>query len=194
MWKLVFLGAPRSEEADHAHEGGFTLGTPLVMLAALSIVGGYGWWYGTILGGAFSGVLEQVPEAHGSDHTVVLITSVVVLLLGAVAAFVLYQPERNDALARKFPGLFASLGALQASFDRIYDYHVAKVQQRFAMLLNFLEQIFLAGVVIRGLAGIIGLFGLGARALHVGNANAYAYWFLLGVAALWAAAAGWLRL
>ena len=29
-----------------------------------------------------------------------------------------------------------------------------------------------------------------ARALHVGNANAYAYWFLLGLLALWAFAAG----
>ena len=49
---------------------------------------------------------------------------------------------------------------------------------------------FLAGVLVRGLAGIVGLFGLGARALHVGNANAYAYWFLLGAAVLWAFATG----
>jgi NADH-quinone oxidoreductase subunit L len=41
------------------------------------------------------------------------------------------------------------------------------------------------------LSGVVGLFGLGARALHVGNANAYAYWFLLGVVALWALATGW---
>jgi NADH-quinone oxidoreductase subunit L len=69
---------------------------------------------------------------------------------------------------------------------------VEKVQQRFAMLLNFLEQILLAGLIVRGLAGVVGLFGLGARALHTGNANAYAYWFLLGLAALWAAATGYL--
>jgi NADH-quinone oxidoreductase subunit L len=31
------------------------------------------------------------------------------------------------------------------------------VQQRFAMLLNFLEQIFLAGLIIRGFAGVVGL-------------------------------------
>jgi NADH-quinone oxidoreductase subunit L len=80
--------------------------------------------------------------------------------------------------------------ALKVSFDRTYDYYVAKVQQRFAMLVNFLEQILLAGVIVRGLAGVVGLLGLGARALHVGNANAYAYWFLLGAAALWAFASG----
>ena len=34
LWKLVFLGAPRSEGASHAHEGGLTLTAPLVLLAA----------------------------------------------------------------------------------------------------------------------------------------------------------------
>jgi NADH-quinone oxidoreductase subunit L len=194
MWKIVFLGTPRSGAADHAHEGSVSLGAPLVVLAVLSVLGGYRWFYEFATGGAFDGILASVPEAHGTGHTVVLITSLAVLIVGAVAAFVLYQPEQNDALARRAPGVFASLATLQASFDRIYNYYVAKVQQRFAMLLNFLEQILLAGVIIRGLSGIIGLFGLGARALHVGNANAYAYWFLLGVAALWAFAAGVLRL
>ena len=194
MWKIVFLGVPRSEEADHAHEGGVAFKGPLAILAVLSVFGGYGWFYTSVFGGAFEGIFDLVPEAHGMDHTVVLITSLVVLVVGALTAFVLYQPERNDALARKAPGLFATLAALKLSFDRIYDYYVAKVQQRVAMLLNFLEQILLAGVIVRGLAGIIGLFGLGARALHVGNANAYAYWFLLGAAALWAFAAGVLKL
>ena len=60
------------------------------------------------------------------------------------------------------------------------------------MLLNFLEQILLAGLVVRGLSAAVGFLGLGARALHVGNVNAYAYWFLLGAAALWAFAAGWI--
>jgi NADH-quinone oxidoreductase subunit L len=65
------------------------------------------------------------------------------------------------------------------------------VQQRFAMLLNFLEQIFLSGVILRGLvAGTVGLLGMGARALHVGSLHAYVYWFLLGLALLWAFAAG----
>ncbi|MGH7960127.1 MAG: NADH-quinone oxidoreductase subunit 5 family protein [Opitutaceae bacterium] len=190
MWKIVFLGVPRSEAAGHAHEGGVSLTAPLAVLAVLSVIGGHGWLYTSVFGGAFEGVLEHVPEAHGTAHTTVLVTSLGVLLAGALTAFVLYQPERNDVLARKAPGLFATLRALNASFDRIYDYYVAKVQQRLAMLLNFLEQILLAGVIVRGLAGIIGLFGLGARALHVGNANAYAYWFLLGVVALWAFAAG----
>jgi NADH-quinone oxidoreductase subunit L len=115
---------------------------------------------------------------------------VAVLVAGALGAWLLYPAAGEDALARRSPGLFGLLGGLQASFDRAYGAYAAKVQQRLAMLLNFLEQIFLAGLIVRGLAGVVGLLGLGARALHVGNANVYAYWFLFGLLVLWAFAAG----
>jgi NADH-quinone oxidoreductase subunit L len=192
LWRLTFLGEARSEKAAHAHEGGITLTAPLVVLGLLSIVGGYGWFYSALFRGKFAGVIGLVPVAHGSDHAVILGVSIAVLLIGGLAAWVLYQPAAIDALAAKAPGVFGVLSALKGSFDRAYDYYVAKIQQRFAMALNFLEQIFLAGLIVRGLAGLVGLFGLGARALHVGNVNAYAYWFLLGLVALWAFAAGWL--
>jgi len=191
MWKLVFLGDARSEAAEHAHESGLSVTAPLVVLAILSIIGGYGFFYTNIFGGAFSDIHDLVPEAPEENARFILGLSIAVMALGALAAFFFYRPAPQDTLAQKSPGLFGALAALKASFDRLYDYYVAKVQQRFAMLLNFLEQIFLAGVIVRGLAGLVGLFGLGARALHVGNANAYAYWFLLGVVALWAFATGW---
>jgi NADH-quinone oxidoreductase subunit L len=193
LWILVFRGAPRSESAKHAHEGGLSLTAPLVVLAILSVIGGYGWFYTNIFGGAFDAVISLVPVAHGADHTVILGVSIAILVIGAAAAFLVYAPAPTDALAAKAPGIFGGLRALWSSFDRAYDYYVAKVQQRFAMLLNFLEQIFLAGVIVRGLAGIVGLFGLGARALHVGNLNAYAYWFLLGIVGLWAYVTGVLK-
>ena len=57
--------------------------------------------------------------------------------------------------------------------------------------MNFCDHIILAGAVVRfGVAGFTGLLGLGARALHTGNLNAYVYWFLLGAVALWAFATG----
>ncbi len=190
MWKIVFLGAPRSAEADHAHEGGLALTAPLAVLAVLSVIGGYGWFYSGLFGGAFDEIHELVPEAQDSDHTVILVTSLAVLIVGALGAWVVYRPAPADALAEKSPGLFGALTALRGSFDRAYDDYVAKIQQRFAMVLNFIEQIFLAGLIVRGFAGLVGLVGLGARALHVGNLNAYVYWFLLGVVTLWAFAAG----
>ena len=186
LWKLTFFGAPRSDHAGHAHEGGFTLTAPLVVLAALSLVGGYTGLYPKV----FTGVFELIPEATGTAHLIIFATSLAVMLLGALTAWFYYAPAATDSLAQKAPGLFGALGALKNSFDAVYDYYIAKIQQRFAMVLNFLEQIFLAGVIIRGLAGLVGFFGLGARALHVGNLNAYVYWFLFGAVMLWAFATG----
>jgi len=73
--------------------------------------------------------------------------------------------------------------------DRFYGYYVAKVQQRFAMVLNFLDQIFVAGLP-RALAEVVSWLGFGARALHVGSLHGYVYWFLLGAALCWAIATG----
>jgi len=71
-----------------------------------------------------------------------------------------------------------------------YDYYVAKVQQRVAMVLNFLDIVVLAGAVVRGLAGVAEIAGFGVRSLHTGRLSNYVYWFLGGVVILWAFAAG----
>ena len=186
LWILVFLGKPRSEDASHAHEGGLSMTLPLALLGVLSVVGGYTAIYGT----AFNEVWSLIPIAHGAAHTKILVVSVLVMVVGAGAAFALYKPSSMDALETKAPAVFGGLSALKTSFDGVYNYYVAKVQQRFALFLNFVEQIFLAGLIVRGLAGLVGLVGLGARALHVGSLHAYVYWFLLGAAFLWAVAAG----
>ena len=185
VWKITFLGAPRSDAAAHAHEGGLTLTLPLVVLAVLAVIGGYVGIYPKV----FTGVFELIPEAHGADHTTILITSLVVLLLGAGTALMFYRSAAVDALEERSPGLFRLL-ASKLWFDEIYQWYIDKVQQRFALLLNFLEQIFLAGFIVRGGAGLVGLFGLGARALHVGKLNVYLYWFLAGVVVLWLFATG----
>jgi len=189
MWKLTFLGQPRSHEAEHAHEGGLSMTAPLFVLAVLALVGGYAGHFFNIYGHAFEGVWSQIPFAEGAEP---YITSIVILVVGAGAALMLYKSAATDALEEKSPALFGFLAFVKGSPDTAYDWYVAKVQQRFAMLLEFLERIFLSGLIIRGFSGVIGLIGIGARALHVGSLHAYVYWFLFGSAILWAYAAGWL--
>ena len=186
LWKLTFLGAPRSDHAEHAHEGGPALVGPLLLLAALSVVGGWLGLYPKV----FKGILELVPEASHSAHYTILLTSLAVTAIGGAAGYFFYANRGTDSLVDKAPRLFGALTLTRASFDLVYDYFVAKVQQRFALLLNFFEHIFLSGVIVRGLAGVTGLFGLGARSLHVGNLNLYVYWFLLGLVLLWGFATG----
>jgi len=189
MWRITFMGETQSDEAAKAHEGGLSMTLPLVVLAILSVVGGYtdSHGHGLIYSDAFADVWLQIPHAHGAG---VFIMSIAILVVGAGLAFALYKPGPSDGLATKIPAAFIGLTALKESFDKGYNYYVAKVQDRFAMLMNFLEQILLAGLIIRGLAGVVGLFGLGARALHVGSLHAYVYWFLLGAVLLWGFAGG----
>ena len=190
MWKLVFLGTSRSEHAAHAHEGGISMTLPLVVLAVLAVVAGYTHGPLSVYGHAFDGVWSQIPHAEGPG---VLVMSLSILLVGAGSAFAFYKPGSVDTLQTKSPAVFGFLVVLKASFDGAYNWYVAKVQQRFAMLLDFLERIFLSGLIIRGLSGVVGLVGIGARALHVGSLHAYVYWFLAGAAVLWAFAGGWLN-
>ena len=189
MWKITFLGAPRSDAASHAHEGGFvTMQLPLLGLAFLSIMGGYtDGPLAFIYGHSFDGVWSQIPHAEGLG---VVIKSLAILGIGGGLAWVLYPTSDKDGLATKVPGAFAVLTLLKESFDKGYNYYVAKVQDRFAMLLNFIDQIVISGLIVRGLAGFMGLFGLGGRRLHDGSMHAYVYWFLLGIVMLWGFAGG----
>ena len=186
LWKIVFLGAPKGESAQHAKEGAISITAPLVLLAALSAVGGYWRAYPR----AFGGVFSQIPEAGGATHAIVLATSIVVLVAGAGTALAFYATDGSDSLEGKSPAVFGFLVSLRTSFDTAYDYYVARVQQRAAMVLNFVDIVGLAGVIVRGLAGATEIVGFGVRALHTGRLSNYVYWFLGGVAVLWAYAAG----
>jgi NADH-quinone oxidoreductase subunit L len=95
-----------------------------------------------------------------------------------------------DPLKAAVPVIFGYLTFLNEVFDRVYGYYVAKIQQRLAMVMNLLDQILLAGWIIRGGAEVVGLLGAGARTLHVGRLHVYVYWFLLGLVLLWGFAAG----
>jgi NADH-quinone oxidoreductase subunit L len=190
MWKITFLGTARSEDASHAHESGIVMTLPLIVLAVLAIFGGT-WFFGLGLYPKLAGsVAELIPEAHGSAHWTILMVSLAVMTVGAGSALLFYKTSANDTLDEKAHGLFNFLTALKESFDKAYNYYVAKVQQRFAMLLNFLEQLLLAGFIVGGAAGFVGMVGRRVRALYTGSLHVYVYWFLLGAVVLWAYAAG----
>jgi NADH-quinone oxidoreductase subunit L len=190
LWRITFFGEARSESAAHAHESSAIMVVPLVLLAVGAVLGGYGFFYDTLLGDAFKGMHSLVLEPEGAAHWTMVAIGTGAMLVGLLSALAYYRPAAVDTLQARVPIVFDGLTFAKESFDRLYGYYVAKVQQRFALLLNLLEQILLAGGLIRGGAGMVGLIGMGARALHVGKLHVYVYWFLLGVVLLWGFATG----
>jgi NADH-quinone oxidoreductase subunit L len=190
VWRLTFFGEARSEAAGHAHESSAVMVIPLVVLAVGAALSGYGFFYDRLLGGAFRGMLSLVPEPHGAAHWTMIAVGTGAMLVGLLSALAYYRPATVDALQSRVPVVFGGLKFAQEAFDRAYDWYVAKVQQRFALLLNLADQVLLAGWVVRGGASVVELLGMGARALHVGRLHVYVYWVLLGVVLLWGFAAG----
>jgi len=186
LWLITFLGTPKSDHAEHAHENGLVMTLPLMLLAALSIIGGVAALYPD----AVAGVIGSIPHPDEADHMTILIASLVAVFLGYGLSFVFYGiGAKEDRLERTVKPLH-TLFAQKFYFDHVYDWYVAKIQQRIALTLHFIEQIVLSGLIVRGTAGIAGLVGIGLRSLHVGNIHAYVYWFIGGLALFWALAVG----
>jgi NADH-quinone oxidoreductase subunit L len=112
------------------------------------------------------------------------------MFVGASFALNYYHPAAVDRLQATVPVVFGLATFLTKSFDRLYGYYVAKVQQRFAMILNLIDQVVVAGWIVHGGAFVVGYLGMGARLLYSGKLYVYAFWILIGAAVLWCFAAG----
>lgn len=200
LYSVVFLGKPRSESAEHAHESGAVMTIPLIVLAVLSVAAGwavYDWkWAGGLMNGLLPAGCAQVFLAtFESLHHVVEekgfatpleILDVLLVLAGLVAAYLYYGRSSGDRdpLAVKSPGGFHILER-HGWFDVIYDWYVAQVQQRICDILGALDILIIKFGCGWGSAGITGLGGALLRRATVGSIHAYVYWFLAGVLLFW---------
>jgi NADH-quinone oxidoreductase subunit L len=190
LWRITFFGGARSPAAADARESGTVMLVPLVVLAAGAILGGYGFFSNTLCAGAFRGVLALVPEADGMGRWALMAVGTGAMFIGASFALDFYRPALGDRLRYGWPVVYSVFTAVVECFDRVYGVYVAKVQQRFAVLLDVVDQVLFAGWFIRGGAGLVGYLGMGARLLYGGKLHVYVYWILLGVVLLWAFSAG----
>ena len=192
LFWVAFLGAPKSDSAAKAHESGPTMLVPLVLLAALSVAGGWLAFWPEQLGTLIRADLGALHHADGYDsaHKLILILGSSAWIIGLAGAYFFYGAgAREDRLKRVAPPVFAFLEG-RLWFDEIYRFYVDRIQQRLADLLSFLDIFVIKGLLVRGSAGVVGLVGLFARSLHVGSIHGYVYWFLGGVVLLWFVAKG----
>jgi len=192
LFWIAFLGEPKSDAAAHAKESPLSMVVPLIVLAVFAVAGGWTGFWPEQLGELIRGDLVDLHDAEGykSMHGTVLILGSAAWLIGLIGSFLFYgRGAREDKLERVAPPAYAFFKS-RLWFDEIYNFYVAKVQQRLADVFAFLDVFVIKGLLVRGSAGLVGLVGMSARSLHVGHIHGYVYWFLAGLLALWAVAAG----
>ena len=195
LYWTTFLGKPNSEHADHAKETPFVMWLPLIVLATLSVIGGHkSAPYIKELFNAFHHSLEMLHHAEGYDaaHKLLLILGTAAWAVGLGGSYVFYKAGSSvDNLEKHQPKLF---GILRKAlfFDPLYNFYVAKIQNRVADIIDVFDKLIIQGVLVRGSAGILYVTGLFTRMLHGGNLQFYSFWVAVGVLALGAFALGWI--
>ena len=209
MFRLLFktfFGESHVEEHGHGHEdhGGHSHGVhespwimllPLVVLAVLSVIGGWvgvpealhghdeiGHFLAPVLS---TGAAEAVEGTHGTEIGLAIV-SILVAFAGLGVAYFLYivKPGTSTKLATTFKPVY-TLFENKFYVDEIYAAVIITPLMVFSRL-------FLAGLVDGGIASGVpsataaGVRGLGSltRKMQSGNIRSYAGWLALGAAAV----------
>lgn len=208
MFRLVFMtffGETRitPKAKDHLHESPMVIVLPLIVLAALSVVGGY-IGIPKIIGDALGGIpnyfehylepvfhysqdyLAQHP-AHGAhpSHAVewgLMGLSVLIALVGIGIAFTMYV--KNTELPKKFVAAFPALHRAVYNkwyIDELYDFvFVNPTKAAGRMLWKGFDVVVIDGIV-NGVANVIMSFGGVLRYVQSGLLYNYAWSMAFGV-------------
>ena len=170
---VAFWGKPADSHHGHEiHESPAVMTLPLVFLAVLSVIGG------------FIGIPHFVhPDvAHPALNVPVALLSSFVALLGLGISYMMYgkRPSR-DPLETQLGPIYPLLKN-KYYFDVVYSWYVDRVQQAFAMVLLWIEQIFIVRLGVHGLTGLAKTFGNALRYMQTGMVQFYALIYVLGAA------------
>jgi NADH-quinone oxidoreductase subunit L len=184
LWYLTFLGESRSHDA-HPHESPWSMLGPLVILALLSIGGG---WVGMENFSAFlkPSVGLKSLESSSALEIPLMGVAVAIALLGWFLAHLFYKvkPSQPAQLAAALPGGYKLL--LNKYFvDEFYGYTVIKPLLGFSKyVLGYVVDVGILGGAAWLLGGIATLSGAILQRWQSGNIRSYAAWLAAGAAAV----------
>ncbi len=197
LWYMAFLGHSRNEDA-HPHESPWSMRVPLVILALLSIGGGWigvdlsKGWISIVNMERFSGFLAPVVGARaaaGGSLEIELYLSILAVglaLLGWLAAYLLYGIDNGltARLARVFSGPHKLL-VNKYFVDEIYGFTVVKPLLGFSKyILGWVVDVGILGGAAWLLSGVAMLTGSILQRWQSGNLRSYAAWLAAGAAAV----------
>ena len=164
---VAFLGRPRSEIARQSKESPMVMTGPLIVLAFLATVGGFGFFARNFL---------ALPMEKNSALFVPPL-AVIALILGSGLAIAVYRNRASEPFDIKIlRRLFY--------FDEFYSWLINSTQERLSRISAFFDRWIIDTAGVGGASG--GTWGAGAllRLIQVGNLQAYLFLFGLGIVAL----------
>jgi NADH-quinone oxidoreductase subunit L len=200
MFRLIYMtfyGQPRydSHTASHVHESPKVMTMPLVVLAVLSVIGGYiglpeslggGAWFEKFLSPVFAKGAEigKLAEAGEQSHSLeygLMAASVALVLVMIMTARRYYQNKsaNSEQFERGF-GFAHTLLYNKYYVDELYDAIIVRPLVTFS---NFLWQSFDVLIVdgaINGAAWLLGQAAAVLRRVQTGMVRSYAFIFLMG--------------
>ena len=164
---IVFFGKPRSESARESGESPPVMTGPLIVLAILATLGGFGFFARHFL------MLPIEKEVA----TFVPALAIVALILGSGLAIALYRSRASEPLD-------IELLRHKFYFDEFYAWLIDWTQELLARISAFVDRWIIDAGVVGGSSR--GTWGIGAllRLIQVGNLQAYVFLFGLGIVAL----------
>lgn len=163
---VAFFGPARTEAAQHPHESPAVMTVPLVILAILSVIGGYIGIHAYILGG------HEVTEAH-AGHGLTMALSILAFAVGGAAGYFRYRNVTTEPMPIKFL-------ANKFYIDEIYLGGPVKFQQAIARIMAWIDNWLVGGVCVRGSAFLGNLSGEALRLFQTGSLQAYVFLFSFG--------------
>jgi NADH-quinone oxidoreductase subunit L len=201
---LTFEGERRWESGVHPHEAPRSMTIPLIILALLSLIGGFVGVPSSLGGGNaieqwLGPVFEQAREklgtlesSEGIQEYLLMSGSVVIALLGVFLARQWYGKWREvpERLAIRLSGTYKLL-LNKYYVDEVYDAAIVKpiVKGSEYLLWKIVDTRLIDGLV-NGVARMIGAIGRTIRYVQTGVAQNYVLVFLAGVVLI----LGWLLL
>jgi len=167
MLVIAFFGNPRSDIARESRESPPVMIMPLILLALLATLGGFGFFARNFL---------ALPvENHIASFVSAL--AVIALIAGSGLAVAVYRQQETDPVDVK-------LLRHKFYFDEFYSWLIQWTQELLARVAAFVDRWIIDAGAVGGSSR--GTWGVGAllRLLQVGNLQGYAFLFGLGVVAL----------
>ena len=203
MFRLIFLtfwGAPRFDEHHvHVHESPRSMTVPLMILAALSIVGGwfafpvlfhgenlFAKYLAPVFGVAHE-LREQIsvahsPEEHYTLEWILTGAATLAFVLGLGRAWQIYvkSPETAARVKESFAGAHRLL-THKYYVDEIYDAAIVQpIKKLSASILWQRVDVRTIDGLVNGIADAARTFGGNVRQLQSGNTRSYAAWVVVG--------------